>query len=153
MVRDILIAFSERWGGSVSKEAVLPYAAPDVPEARLDAVIRSAAATGQQAIDITVVSPLTQEMPRHGLAARVPGAAASAAAAHKREKYPGISVVPFVVEHFGRWGEDAIALAKRLAPAEGHLRAEAISELYQDIASAIQRANADAILAAATRTR
>ena len=60
-------------------------------------------------------------------------------------------MVPFVVEHFGRWGEDAIALAKRLAPPPPHGRSEALAELYQDVACAVQRSNADAILAAAVR--
>ena len=91
-------------------------------------------------------------MLRHGIAARVPGAAASAAASHKRGKYPNLAVVPFVVEHFGRLGEDARMLIKQLAPGIGQKRSVAISRCYQDIACAVQKANADAILAAAARS-
>ena len=105
-VKDELVEFAGRNRGSAAKECILPYASPTLPEARLDALIRSANAAGRQIIDVTVVTPLSQEMLRHGVSSRVPGAAASAAASHKRGKYPNIDVIPFVIEHFGRWGED-----------------------------------------------
>ena len=60
-------------------------------------------------------------------------------------------MIPFVVEHFGRWGEDALALAKSMAPPPEAGRSEVLSEFYQDVACAIQIANADAILSASGR--
>ena len=58
-------------------------------------------------------------------------------------------VRPFVIEHYGRWGEDALAFARQLAPAPDHGRSEAMAAFYQDVACAVQKANADAIIAAA----
>ena len=150
-VKEGLAEYTEKNRGLAAKECILPYASPNLPEARLDAIIRSANAAGRQIIDVAVVTPLSQEMLRHGISSRAPGAAASAAASHKRRKYPNISVVPFVIEHFGRWGEDALALAKSLAPPPESGRSEVLSEFYQEIACAVQRSNADAILSAAGR--
>ena len=152
-LRDVLCAWAGTHGCTESKETVLPYAAPGLDEARLDAVVRAASAAGRQLIDVTVVTPLTQEMLRHGTSARVAGAAASAAARYKRGKYPLVSMIPFVIEHYGRWGADALALAKRLAPGPDRGRSEALSTLYQDISCALQRANADAIISAAQTYR
>ena len=148
-LRDSISAFAAAHGGSAVTECILPYASPSLPEARLDSVIRSAHSAGRKIIDVTVVTPLSQEMLRHGAAARAPGAAASAAARHKRAKYPLIHIIPFVVEHFGRWGEDALSLAKSLAPAPCSGRSEALAALYQDVACSIQKSNADAVLSAA----
>ena len=151
--RDALAGYAEAHGGAVTKETILPYIAPGHLQSRMDVVLRAARTTGQMLVDVTIVSPLTQEMLRSGAAARVPGAAASAAAAHKRQTYPNSNVVPFAIEHFGRWGEDAIALVKTLAPPPGNGRSEALTCIYQDVACEIQKSNADAILAAAVRDR
>ena len=86
-------------------------------------------------------------------AALNPGAAARAAAAHKRALYPNTPVVPFVIETFGRWGEDARAWALGLAPPPLLGRTEAMAGIYQDVSVAVRKANADAILAAAVRSR
>ena len=150
-VNQSLVEFAEKNRGHSVKECILPYASPSLPEARLDAIIRSATSAGRQIIDVTVVTPLSQEMLRHGTASRVPGAAATAAASHKRRKYPNIDVIPFVIEHFGRWGEDALAFAKSLAPPPESGRSEVLSEFYQDVACAVQRSNADAILSSIGR--
>ena len=69
-VRDVLTAFAEEHGGAAWTEAVLPYAAPGADEARMDNVIRTRQAAGRKLVDVTVVKPLSQEMARHGMAAR-----------------------------------------------------------------------------------
>ena len=129
-VRESLAAFAEEYGSSVTKECILPYMAPGLLEGRMDVVLRAARAAGQTLVDVTVVSPLTQEMLRHGNAARTAGTAAAAAASHKRSKYRNVDVVPFVIEHSGRWGEDAIALAKSLAPPPDKGRSGALAMFY-----------------------
>ena len=79
-----VVRYAARSRGTADKECVLSYASDKLPQARLDTILRFAASAGRAIIDITVVSPLTQEMLRHGVAARVPGAAETAAANHKR---------------------------------------------------------------------
>ena len=37
----MLAAFVEESGGAVTKEAILPYAATGLPEARMDAIVRA----------------------------------------------------------------------------------------------------------------
>jgi hypothetical protein len=129
-------AYAELQGCSAEREVVLPLAAPTRPLARMDVVVHSRTSSGQASnLDITVVSPLTAEMIRGGGAARNPGAAARAAAAHKRALYPNIPVVPFVIETFGRWGEDARAWALGLAPPPLLGRAEAMAGFYQDVST------------------
>ena len=144
-------AYATGQRGTADAECILPYASDRLPQARLDTLVRTAKATGRSILDVTVVSPLTQEQLRSGQASRVPGAAAAVAACHKRAKYPLIEVVPFVLEHFGRLGEDARAFIKRLAPATGSARSAAIAHAYQALSCALQRANADAVIAAAGR--
>jgi hypothetical protein len=148
-------AHAESQGCSAEREVVLPLAAPTRPLARMDVVVHGRTSVDGQPtyLDITVVSPLTAEMVRTGGSARNPGAAAKAAAAHKRALYPNVPVVPFAVETFGRWGEDARAWALSLAPPPLMGRTEAIAGIYQDVSVAVQKANADAILAAAVRSR
>ena len=150
-VKDELADFAHKNRGLAAKECILPYANPSLPEARLDALIRSANAAGRQIIDVTVVPPLSRNMLRHGVSSRAPGAAAAAAASHKRRKYPNIDVIPFAIEHFGRWGEDALAFAKSLAPPPESGRSEVLSEFYQDVSCAVHRSNANAILSASGR--
>eukprot|EP00969_Alexandrium_andersonii_P014702 642122-Alexandrium_andersonii.AAC.1 len=91
-VRDVVAQFAVEHGGAAASECILPYAAPGTQEARMDAVLRTARAAGQHLVDVSVVTPLSQEMLRHGAASRVPGAAAAAAARHKRAKYPNVNV-------------------------------------------------------------
>ena len=152
-IRDVVAAFAVEHGGIAATECVLPYAAPGLNEARMDAIVRATGATGQQLIDVSIATPLSQEMLRHGAAGRTPGAAAAAAAQHKRSKYPNVDVTPFIVEHYVQWGDDALAIVKLSAPPPDRGRSEALNLLDQDVTCAVQRGNADAIVAAASRPK
>ena len=148
-----IAAYAESNGSTAEREVTLPVAAPDRPAARMDVVIVEPERPQPVLVDFTVTTPLAQEMIRRGRSSQVPGAAAEAAARHKRSKYPNVLLTPFAVETYGRLGEDARALALQLAPTQRRLRSEAISGLYQDISRALQKGNADAILASALRVR
>ena len=94
-----------------------------------------------------MVSAFTQDALALG-SARRDGAAAAAAARRKRARYPGVAVVPFVVEDHGRLGEEALALTRLLAPAQDAERSAAIWRLHQSLGCVLQRNAADAVLAA-----
>jgi len=68
----------------------------------------------------------------------------------KRAKYPACAVLPFVLEHHGRFGEDALSFVRKIAPRETAARSEALVKLYQAIGATMQRLAADAIIAATT---
>jgi hypothetical protein len=119
----------------------------------MDVVIVAPGRTAAVNVDATITTPLTQEMVRRGRSSQVPGAAAAAAARMKRSSYPEIPLFPFAVETYGRLGEEARGLAQLLAPKDKTKRSEAIAGFYQDVSSSVQKGNADAILAAAVRSR
>lgn len=148
-----LAAYCADNGCEAEREVLMPLAAPAHPEARMDVVIRSRGRPATVPVDATIVSPLTGEMLRRGASARVPGAAAQAAAKHKRAKYSNVDLVPFALETYGRWSEEARSFAKQVAPTGHDGRSKAITGLYRDVGTTLQRDNADAILAAAVRAR
>jgi hypothetical protein len=113
----------------------------------MDLVVHAAGHANPILVDVTVVSAMTQEALRAG-AARRDGAAAATAARKKRGKYPGVDVTPFVIEDHGRFGEDALALVRRIAPQEAGERIRALRGLYQTLGSVVQRHSADSLLAA-----
>ena len=129
------------------REVLLPHAAPASPEARMGLVVHAPRLAEPLMVDLTVVSALTQDALALG-AARRDGAAAAAAARRKWARYPGVAVVPFVVEDHGRLGEEALALARLLAPADSEERSPAIRRLHQALGCVLQRHAADAVLAA-----
>jgi hypothetical protein len=126
---------------TVFREQVLPTANPDHAEARMDIVAFSPHLPGPVYVDLTVVSALSVEAICRGSALR-DGVAAEVASARK--------VIGFAVEDHGRFGEDALALVRALAPSAPSKRTVAIGRLYQSMAAALQRAAADAVLAAAS---
>ena len=99
-------------------------------------------------VDLTVASALSQEALSRGSALK-DGIAAKIAADRKLAKYPGCATYPFPIEEHGRLGEAALTFAKLIAPVETSLRSKGLATLYQSLGSALQRASADAIIAAA----
>ena len=118
----------------------------------MDLVIHAPYLSEPVHVDVTIVSALAQEAMAAG-AARRDGAAAGVAARRKRAKYPQCTIVPFVVEDHGRFGEDAAALVRRLAPMVSAKRSPAIRRLYQALGSVLQRHAADAVVSATTLRR
>ena len=98
-------------------------------------------------IDVSIVTALSQEALASG-SAKHDGKAAEIAAKGKRKDYPLINVTPFIVEDHGRFGSDAIAFLKRVAPTDAGARSKAMSNLYHRLAAFLQRTAADAVLAA-----
>ena len=136
---------------TVVKEQVLPAANDEHTESRLDLVIHSPRAAGPIYVDFTVVSAVCMRSLEKG-SALADGVAAAVAATEKTDKYPGCTVFPFPVEAHGRLGEAAVTLLRMLAPV-GPGRSSAIAGLHQDLACTLQRASADAVLAAKPQQR
>ena len=128
-------------------EQVLPHAASDRAEPRLDVCVRAGNHRAQH-IDVTVYSPFTVAALRAGSATRA-GVAASIAEADKRRDYPGIDVIPFCLETLGRPSDSAAALVRRSYSKHSEHRAARIAEFWQDLSCVLQRHNAEAVLAAA----
>ena len=98
-------------------------------------------------IDVTVVSAQSVEALSKGSALH-DGVAAELATSRKERKYAGCEVYAFPIETLGRFGNKATTVVRMLAPQSPAERSSAIAVLYQDIASILQRWNADAIMAA-----
>ena len=147
-----LAAWCEDMGCTVHREVVFPNSTPDRPEARMDLVIHAPHLSEPVHVDVTIVSALAQEAMLAG-AARRDGAAAGVAARRKRAKYPHCNVLPFVVEDHGRFGEEALALVRSLAPVDNTKRSPAIRRLYQTLGSVLQRHAADSVVSATTARR
>ena len=131
--------------GSVDFEQILPRAAPDMLASRLDITARDE--NGRRVcVDVAVGSPFTATAFRSGSASR-PGVAASILERDKRRKYPGIKVVPFILESLGRPGADAVDFVRGLYP-RGPEHGQWVSETWHDISVALQRCTANSILAA-----
>ena len=113
----------------------------------MDLVIHAPHLANAIHVDVTVVTALSQEALAAG-SARRDGAAAQTAARNKRARYPNCPVIPFVIEDHGRLGEEAIQLARRLAPMVPTERSSAIRRLYQSLGAVLQRHSADSVLAA-----
>ena len=113
----------------------------------MDLIIHSPNVIGAVKVDLTVVSALSMEALSKGAGIR-DGVAASLAEADKEDKYSNTTVVGFAVEDHGRLGESALELVRALAPAEPSARSTAIRSLHQALSSTLQRAAADAVIAA-----
>ena len=137
-----------RCGCTVFKEQVSPTANAQHTEARMDLIVYSPLVAGAMHVDLTVISPLSQEALAKGSALH-DGVAADLAARGKVRKYPGTEVFPFPIEDHGRVGDASSTVIRMLAPSENPDRGICISDLYRDLANTLQRASADAIMAAA----
>ena len=127
----------------------MPMAADAAEESRMDLVIRVPGIAQPVHVDVTVADATSREALSKNAANR-DGVAAQVLENRKRSKYPNIRVMPFSVEAHGRLGEDAMKLAKTIAPADPKYRSSAIADLYQRVASLLQRTQADAIISATT---
>ena len=134
------------------REVILPHAHPTCTNARMDLVVHIPGRGSPVNIDISIASALSVEALR-GRSAFADGRAAEIAAGRKRDDYPLIRVWPFIIEDHGRWGEDASSLARQIAPSEASARSRALRELYQRLATVLQRHAADAVLAAVNHGR
>ena len=133
----------------MEQEVAVPTASEAVQGARLDLMVHRPDLGPAIYLDVTIVSACVASALEGGAALR-DGAAADMAVRRKRARYAMLShLVPFVLEEHGRWGEDALAFARRVAPIESAARALALADLYQRVAVAAQRAAAQAIMAAA----
>ena len=67
-------------------------------------------------MDIAVTEASTPDLHERRQRAAGDGIAALREEDHKRRRYPGPSLIPFVVESMGRLGESADALLRAMAP-------------------------------------
>ena len=151
---NVLAEWAERCGCKVFKEQVVPTAAAAADEgheARLDLVVFSPLVAGPAYVDFVVPSALSRESLAKGSALK-DGMAAALAASKKCRKYPGCAVYPFPVEGRGRIGDAAATFVRLIAPWAPAERSKSIAELYHDLASVLQRASAEAVVAAGVRT-
>ena len=145
---NVLADWATNWCDCVVfKEQVVPNAHDEHTETRLDLIVHSPQVAGPMYVDFTVVSALSVEALSKGSALRE-GVAAGIAAAKKVAKYPGCATYPFPVEEHGRLGEASLTFVKMIAPTSKQLRSKAISALYHDLGSSLQRASAESLLAA-----
>ena len=109
-----LAKWCEEHGCFVQREAILPQANPDHPEARIDLIVTI---PGQAPIyiDVTIVSAQSIEALSKGSGNR-DGVACDIAAKRKARSYPNITVTPFVVEEHGSFGDDALNFVRKVAP-------------------------------------
>ncbi|CAK0801548.1 unnamed protein product, partial [Prorocentrum cordatum] len=154
--RDALAARCKReWG---EEEALTEQACPrwnrvraggTMERADLDVVLpHDPVSSGPLAIDVSAVEVTT---PDPGLAAarsRRDGQAAADRERTKHQRYPGGGLLAAALETGGRWGSEFRRWAKAAAP-EGLRRAEALADLRQSLAAALQRGVAAQLLAGA----
>ena len=145
--RDILGDWCEENHCVVQREIVLPMANAQRAEARMDLVVYCPESNVPAYLDVSIVSALSQEARASG-SAKHDGKASEIVAKGKRKDYPLIHVTPFIVEDHGRFGSDSVAFLKRVAPSDPAARSRAISDLYHRLGAFLQRAAADAVLAA-----
>ena len=117
----------------------------------MDLIVRAPTIDGPVRVDLTVVSALSVEALEKGSPQRK-GVASELAEKKKRRDYPLIPVVPFAIEDHGRFGEDALRFARKVAPTELSKRAVELARLYQSLGSCLQRSAADAVIAATSGT-
>ena len=136
-------------GCTVLFEQVDVTASTGHPEARLDLVLWAPRVAGAIRVDFTVAGALSTEALARGSGIRN-GVAAALAEQNKHRRYDAGVVHPFAVECHGRLGEEARALIRLLAPEAPQERSVAIGKLQQALAATLQRASADAVIAATT---
>ena len=132
------------WG-----EVLVPWAAPERPEARMDLVVHALGFPSPFYIDLTVVSALSSDALSGGSAVRS-GAAAEIGARGKFRDYPNCVLTPFVIEDHGRLGNDALRFIRSIAPSDPAERSRSIRQLHRSLRATLQRVSADAVIAATT---
>ena len=76
------------------------------------------------------------------------GAAAARMEDSKRLRYPGPTLVPFVVEALGRPGSDAVALLRSFAPTDPEERSKVLGCAWQSLSVLLQTENAELLMSA-----
>ena len=66
----------------------------------------------------------------------------------KRLRYPHPHMVPFVLETYGRMGQDALQLLRTNAPTDKADRTEALTTIYYQLSTILQHCNAESTIAA-----
>ena len=118
-----------------------------VTRARLDVAFLDTQARSMYA-DVAIVAassicPATQR----ARAAR-DGAAAARAEDGKRLRYPGPSLVPFVIEVLGKPGKDAVSLLHAFAPRDPEEGSRVLGAAWQTVSMLAQTAHAEQLLSA-----
>ena len=115
---DSLAGMIEEAGAHVRREAFIKTFCTKATDAWLDIWAYGSASIQDLLVDVTIRHPMSDRY--QPAAARVPAAAANAAAEEKRERYPprsGRQVVPFAMETWGRLDAEAESLLQQLAAA------------------------------------
>ena len=113
-VKFVLQNWCEDQGCTVQEEVVMPTAADNTDESRMDLVIRSPNHPRPIHVDVTIADATSIEALSKNAANR-DAAAAQVLETRKIKKHPNIKVMPFCVESHGRFGDCAAQLA-RLSP-------------------------------------
>ena len=131
---------------NVRREQLIPEAAPHLVAPRMDICATDASGSAIH-VDLTVASPLCSSALRAGSSYK-PGVAADVLARHKITKYRLAKLTPFAIETFGRLSDSASDFVRVLAPADSS-RSRTISAMHQDLATILQRFNAEMVLTSA----
>ena len=97
-------------------------------------------------IDVAVVTPLTAQADLLKTRAKHDGHAALQTANRKRNRYPNMAVLPFVLEDYGRPGKETIGLVRALAAADASTTpSQAATHIWQCVQAIVQGHTAQAI--------
>ena len=117
---------------------------PDHEHDRIDLIVQIAGA--ETHVDVAVVSPLTSQHDLIKTRARHDGHAAIQTANRKRNRYPNLGVLPFVIEDYGRPGKEAIGLVRTLAAADADTtHSQAATHIWQCIQAIVHGHTAQVI--------
>ena len=152
-VRDVLFRLmcDSDCFSSVQLEQVIPTASAAAAAPRLDITAQGPNGT-RYALDIVVPNPASASGLSAG-AASTSGVTARLMEQAKRRKYPGAVITPFAVECFGLLGDSAIAFLRTMCRGLPLTRRGSyMSDLFQCVSAAIQRANAELVFTSLSRS-
>ena len=98
-------------------------------------------------IDVTVTSPLTAETVNRDQQPTTKNPIQRREQDKRRKYNHHPNLQPFVLSTYGKLGNDAITLLRRMAPTDSDTRSESLNQIYHDIATTLQHGNAESILA------
>ena len=143
-----------KWvGGMIGREALTEQFVPQwdryrdgiLERARLDVVYDNV--QGRRVhVDVAIVEASTANLHDQRQRAAKDGVAASSHEDTKRRRYPGPSLVPFVMESMGRLGEGTDAMLRALVPSDHPERAKVLCAARQSLSVLLQMGNAELIL-------
>ena len=126
------------------KEVIIPHAAPNRENPRLDIVTTNENGSHTY-IDVSIATATLPATIQHHNSHKSIPAAATLRANEKRRSYPGIPCTPFVLEAHGRADEAALHFIRTIAPKCPQTRSTTILSVWQTLSATLQRNNADAI--------